>query len=77
MVLGVIYSGLVWGVLPLDEGISWQAHLFGAIGGVAAGTVITSDDPPALRARKQAKRAQKTQAAQAPQAGPGTRGFPH
>lgn len=76
VVLGVIYSGLVWGVLPLDEGISWQAHLFGAIGGVAAGTVITSDDPPALRARKQAKRARKTQVVQAPQACPGMRGFP-
>lgn len=39
------YSGLVWGVLPVYEGVSWQGHLFGAIGGIAAGMIITSDDP--------------------------------
>lgn len=43
--LGLFYSSLVWGVLPLSEGVSWQAHLFGAVGGVLAGLTITSDDP--------------------------------
>lgn len=45
VVLGFAYSGLVWGVLPVYEGVSWQGHLFGAIGGVIAGMTITSDDP--------------------------------
>ncbi|HAT1132149.1 TPA: rhomboid family intramembrane serine protease [Corynebacterium striatum] len=45
VVLGFAYSGLVWGVLPVYEGVSWQGHLFGAIGGVIAGMIITSDDP--------------------------------
>ncbi|SIS57596.1 Membrane associated serine protease, rhomboid family [Corynebacterium appendicis CIP 107643] len=62
VVLGLLYSGLVWGVLPVDEGISWQAHLFGAIGGIAAGMLITSDDPPALRAKREAKKAEKLRA---------------
>mgnify|MGYP001757772550 FL=1 len=45
IVLGFAYSGLVWGVLPVYEGVSWQGHLFGAIGGILAGMTITSDDP--------------------------------
>ena len=32
---------------------------FGAIGGIAAGMLITSDDPPALRAKREAKKAEK------------------
>jgi membrane associated rhomboid family serine protease len=37
LALGVIllflYGGVLWGVLPGQPGISWQGHLFGAIGG--------------------------------------------
>ncbi|WP_448854649.1 rhomboid family intramembrane serine protease [Corynebacterium frankenforstense] len=48
VVLFISYSGLLWGVLPGTPGMSWQAHLFGAIGGVLAGMMITSDDPPGV-----------------------------
>ncbi|QNE90090.1 rhomboid family intramembrane serine protease [Corynebacterium incognita] len=46
VVLGFMYAGLIWGVLPNDAGVSWQAHLCGALAGIVAGMVITSDDPP-------------------------------
>lgn len=59
VVLGFFYSGLIWGVLPGTEGVSWQAHLFGAIGGVVAGMMITSDDPPQLVAKREAKALEK------------------
>ena len=59
VILGFTYSGLMWGVLPLVEGVSWQAHLFGAIGGMAAGMIITSDDPPELAMKKAQKKQQK------------------
>ena len=55
LILGFFYSGLIYGLLPGTEGVSWQAHLFGAIGGLIAGMVITSDDPPALVAKREAK----------------------
>jgi membrane associated rhomboid family serine protease len=35
----VVYGGVLWGLIP-RPGISWPAHLFGAIGGVAAAWAI-------------------------------------
>lgn len=29
-----LYGGIVWGVFPLKEEMSWEGHLFGAIAGV-------------------------------------------
>jgi membrane associated rhomboid family serine protease len=42
LVVLFIYGGLLWGVLPGAEGISWQGHLFGAIGGVIAAWLVSS-----------------------------------
>ena len=36
-----LYSGLLWGVFPRNDGISWQSHLFGFIGGIVAAYIIT------------------------------------
>lgn len=30
----LLYGSMVWGMLPLYQGISWQGHLFGFVGGV-------------------------------------------
>jgi len=35
-VVFLFYGGLLWGVLPTDTLVSWQAHLGGAVGGVLA-----------------------------------------
>jgi membrane associated rhomboid family serine protease len=35
----MIYGGVLWGLLP-RPGISWQGHLFGAVGGVAAAWLL-------------------------------------
>lgn len=33
VVVFLIYGGVLWGVVPTTPGVSWQGHLFGAIGG--------------------------------------------
>lgn len=38
------YGGLIWGVFPSQAGISWQAHLGGAIGGIIAAKVLHGRD---------------------------------
>ena len=34
MLVIVVYGSMIWGVLPIREGVSWQGHLFGAAAGV-------------------------------------------
>lgn len=36
VIVAVFYGSIVWGALPTASGVSWQGHLFGLLGGVAA-----------------------------------------
>lgn len=40
----VVYGGLLWGALPGQAGVSWQGHLFGAVGGGLAAYWFASGD---------------------------------
>jgi membrane associated rhomboid family serine protease len=33
VLVGIFYGGLLWGMLPIQRGRSWQSHLFGFLGG--------------------------------------------
>jgi membrane associated rhomboid family serine protease len=43
-----LYGGILWGVLPLQQGVSWQGHLFGFVGGVVAAYVMSGARTTAL-----------------------------
>lgn len=49
LVVLVAYGGLLVGVLPGQPGVSWQGHLFGAVGGVLAAVLLSDRRAPALR----------------------------
>ena len=40
LIVGFLYGGFIWGVLPNQPGISWQGHLFGFLGGVLAAQIL-------------------------------------
>ncbi len=46
LVITFLYGGLVWGMIPGWEGISWESHLFGAITGLIAAFLFRKIDPP-------------------------------
>lgn len=45
----LLYGGVLLGVLPGQPGVSWQAHLFGAVGGVLAAYSLADRRRPARR----------------------------
>jgi membrane associated rhomboid family serine protease len=61
VVVGLLYGGMVLGVLPGQAGISWEGHLFGFVGGTLSAYLLRARTPgapllsrrdrPGLRAR--------------------------
>jgi membrane associated rhomboid family serine protease len=45
-----VWGGILFGVLPGQPGISWQAHLFGALAGLLAARLVARSDRAAARA---------------------------
>ncbi len=35
-IVGFLYGRQLWGIFPIEEGVAWDGHLFGLIGGVLA-----------------------------------------
>lgn len=40
----MVYGSVLWGVLPTQPGVSWQAHLGGAVGGALAAWLLHGRD---------------------------------
>ena len=40
-----LYGSMVWGILPVDQSISWESHLFGSIAGIFCAYYYRADGP--------------------------------
>ncbi|PZS38361.1 MAG: rhomboid family intramembrane serine protease [Pseudonocardiales bacterium] len=56
LVLFAIWGGVLWGVLPGTAGISWQGHLFGALGGLIGAQMVAYADRPGTADRTRANK---------------------
>lgn len=45
VVVLLIYGGLLAGVVPTSNGVSWQSHIFGLIGGAVAAALFSQRKP--------------------------------
>lgn len=45
MLVIFLYGGMIWGVLPIREGVSWEGHLFGALAGVLTAYHYRNEGP--------------------------------
>ncbi|MBC8123846.1 MAG: rhomboid family intramembrane serine protease, partial [Gemmatimonadaceae bacterium] len=41
LLVGFFFGSALWGVLPLQSGVSWQGHLFGFVGGGIAARLLS------------------------------------
>ncbi len=46
-----LYGSLVWGILPVDQSVSWESHLFGAIAGFLCAIYFRKDGPERPKAQ--------------------------
>ncbi|MGH3974176.1 MAG: rhomboid family intramembrane serine protease [Pseudonocardiaceae bacterium] len=55
VVLFGVWGGVLWGLLPGAVGVSWEGHLFGALGGLLAARLVAragrTPDPPWVKNR--------------------------
>ncbi|TAH40870.1 MAG: rhomboid family intramembrane serine protease [Bacteroidetes bacterium] len=46
-----LYGSLVWGILPVDQSVSWESHLFGALAGFICAVYYRKDGPQKPKAQ--------------------------
>jgi membrane associated rhomboid family serine protease len=47
LLVGITYSGMIFGILPNQPWISWEGHLFGFIGGAVAARLMVDEQSKA------------------------------
>jgi membrane associated rhomboid family serine protease len=45
LIVTFLYGSLIWGVLPQNNNVSWEYHLFGSLTGIASAIIFRNSDP--------------------------------
>jgi membrane associated rhomboid family serine protease len=45
LIVTLLYGSIIWGILPLDNGVSWEYHLFGSLTGICCAFIYRKSDP--------------------------------
>ncbi len=45
LIVTFLYGGIIWGVVPQNDGISWEYHLFGSLTGIFCAFIYRKFDP--------------------------------
>jgi membrane associated rhomboid family serine protease len=40
-----LYGSIIWGILPIESGMSWEGHLFGALSGIICAFAFKNEGP--------------------------------
>lgn len=46
LLVAFLYGGMVWGVFPVEEHISWEGHMFGLMAGISLAFYFRHEDEP-------------------------------
>lgn len=46
MLVAFLYGGMVWGIFPIEERVSWEGHLMGMIAGIILAIFYKKHGPP-------------------------------
>ena len=42
-----LYGGAIWGIFPLQQGVSWESHMLGSLAGIITAYNFRNEGPPA------------------------------
>ncbi len=45
LLVAFLYGSMVWGILPVNQSISWESHLFGSVAGIFASIYFRKEGP--------------------------------
>jgi len=51
MLVTFLYGSLVWGILPVDQSISWESHAFGSVAGIFCAIYYRKEGPQRPKAQ--------------------------